>query len=307
MKLSVQSRSGKELVAGGLDVPKNGTVDDVMAAFAEKKPKFYLSRQRFTLPPVEGAKRGMALVAGMPLTEYSLSEGSVLLFKDLGPQVGWTTVFFWEYLGPLVMYAAIYFFPAVFYPGHSSFPEKTMVQQTALRYWSFHYVKRILETFFVHRYSHGTMPMFNLFKNCTYYWAFGAYVAWFINHPQYTSPTSQTVSLALFGFALLCQASNFKCHQILASMRPAGSKEYVIPRGFLFNYITCANYATEIFGWIAFTLATRTVAAAIFTTCGALQMAQWAMQKHARLRKIFDGKDGREKYPRRWIMLPPFF
>lgn len=33
----------------------------------------------------------------------------------------------------------------------SSFPEKSMVQQTALRYWSFHYVKRILETFFVHR------------------------------------------------------------------------------------------------------------------------------------------------------------
>lgn len=23
--------------------------------------------------------------------------------------------------------------------------------------------------------------------------------------------------------------------------------------------------------------------------------------------QIFDGKDGREKYPRRWIMLPPFF
>lgn len=69
-------------------------------------------------------------------------------------------------------------------------------------------------------------------------------------------------------------------------MRPAGSKDYVIPRGFLFNFITCANYTTEIFGWVAFTLATRTVAAAIFSTCGALQMAQWAMQKHARLRKV---------------------
>jgi len=28
--------------------------------------------------------------------------------------------------------------------------------------------------------------------------------------------------------------------------------------------------------------------------------------KHKRLRNIFDGKDGREKYPRRWIVLPPF-
>ena len=55
------------------------------------------------------------------------------------------------------------------------------------------------------------MPIFNLFKNCSYYWAFGAYVSWFINHPQYTSPASDTVCLALFGFALLCQASNFQC------------------------------------------------------------------------------------------------
>ena len=23
--------------------------------------------------------------------------------------------------------------------------------------------------------------------------------------------------------------------------------------------------------------------------------------------QIFDGKDGRAKYPKRWIMLPPFF
>ena len=69
-------------------------------------------------------------------------------------------------------------------------------------------------------------------------------------------------------------------------MRPAGSKEYVIPRGFLFDYVTCANYTTEIFGWIAFTLATRTLAAGIFGACGALQMGQWAIQKHARLRKV---------------------
>lgn len=58
------------------------------AAFAAAKPKFYPSRQRFTLPPVEGAKRGVALVSGKALDEYSLKDGSVLLFKDLGPQVG---------------------------------------------------------------------------------------------------------------------------------------------------------------------------------------------------------------------------
>lgn len=29
--------------------------------------------------------------------------------------------------------------------------EKTLIQKLALAYWSFHYTKRILETFFVHR------------------------------------------------------------------------------------------------------------------------------------------------------------
>ncbi len=33
----------------------------------------------------------------------------------------------------------------------SSFPDKGVVQQTALRYWCFHYLKRIGETFFLHR------------------------------------------------------------------------------------------------------------------------------------------------------------
>ena len=54
------------------------------------------------------------------------------------------------------------------------------------------------------------MPIFNLAKNCTYYWAFGAYVSYFVNHPLYTSPNPM-YSLALFALAVVCQASNFRC------------------------------------------------------------------------------------------------
>lgn len=69
---------------------------------------------------------------------------------------------------------------------------------------------------------------------------------------------------------------------------------------------SCANYTFEIYGWLLFNVATQTVAGVLFMMAGALQMIQWALQKHARLRKLFDGKEGREKYPRRWVILPPF-
>jgi hypothetical protein len=45
-----------------------------------------------------------------------------------------------------------------------------LAQQWATYYWCFHYFKRIAETFLVHSFSHATMPVFNLFRNCSYYW-----------------------------------------------------------------------------------------------------------------------------------------
>ena len=30
-------------------------------------------------------------------------------------QVGYSTLFFWEYIGPLVLYALVYFQPGIFY------------------------------------------------------------------------------------------------------------------------------------------------------------------------------------------------
>ena len=59
----------------------------------------------------------------------------------------------------------------------------------------------------VRRFSHGTMPINNLFKNCGYYWGFAALVSYYVNHPLYTPPP-HAASYLLFAFALFCQASN---------------------------------------------------------------------------------------------------
>lgn len=93
------------------------------------------------------------------------------------------------------------------------------------------------------------MPIGNLFKNCSYYWGFAAFISYYTNHALYTAPPLQRTQAAL-ALALLCQLANLRCHVILAGLRSGGAKGYAIPSGFLFNYITCANYTTEILGWV---------------------------------------------------------
>jgi hypothetical protein len=65
-------------------------------------------------------------------------------------------------------------------------------------------LQRIFETFNVHKFSHATMPIFNLFKNCSYYWSFAAFVSFFINHPLYTPPPV-SVTVGCLVCAYFCQ------------------------------------------------------------------------------------------------------
>jgi hypothetical protein len=50
--------------------------------------------------------------------------------------------------------------------------------------------------------------------------------------------------------------------------------------------LPACSCAAEILGWVGFTVATQTAAAALFTLVGAGQMAQWALGKHKRLLKV---------------------
>lgn len=121
------------------------------------------------------------------LSTYNLDPTVVLIYKDLGPQILWKTVFFIEYLGPMIIYAALYLYSK--YTGRLI--NKNLQGLIAIMGCS-HFLKRVLETAFVHIFSRDSMPKKRLFINCLHYWfLFGINVGiesfFFWKDPEYST------------------------------------------------------------------------------------------------------------------------
>ena len=64
---------------------------------------------------------------------------------------------------------------------------------------------------------------------------------------------------------------------MLSNMRPKeGSNKRDIPRGFLFDLVSCPNYTFEVASWIGFSIMTMIHFSWLFTLLGFIQMAEWA-------------------------------
>jgi len=301
MKLKIKSARGSTLLE--IEVNPNATVEELKQKFYEKNKKFYPERQRFTLPSDGGAPK--VVREGTKLSEYNLKDGDSLIFKDLGVQFSWKTVYTVEYLGPLLLYTLLYFRPALIYGAAASQP-KVWQQDWAFYCWAFHFVKRILETQFIHKFSGGTLGFRFMVRNSMYYYFFGAYVGYYVNHPLYTPVANEQLVYIATGFFALFQVLNFWIHFQLSRLRDDNAKERKIPQGFWFNFVSFPNYFFEILIWVAFNVMTHTVAGVVFNIVGGLTMTQWAIGKHRRYRKMFDGKEGRKQYPKNRRAIIPF-
>ncbi|XP_011199671.2 very-long-chain enoyl-CoA reductase [Bactrocera dorsalis] len=299
MDIEILSTTGTKTF-GRCQVPANTTVGDLRYIIHKKyRSTPAPERQSLRLEP-----RGKALKETDTLEAVNVGKSSKIYIKDLGPQIGWKTVFLAEYAGPLFVYLIFYGRPSFIY-GEAADTPISLTTHIAAGCYIVHYVKRILETIFVHRFSHATMPIRNLFKNCSYYWGFTAYVSYHVNHPLFTSPCAIQVWGSLAAFAI-CEIGNFSVHIALRNLRPPGTKvrRIPVPDGNLFtklfNLVSCPNYTYEIGSWVAFSLMTQCLPAMLFAFAGAYQMTVWALGKHRNYKKEF--KD----YPRGRRAIFPF-
>ncbi|XP_072275961.1 very-long-chain enoyl-CoA reductase-like isoform X2 [Pyxicephalus adspersus] len=179
-------------------VEPNLTVGDIKLMFHNIFPQWYPARQSIRLDP-----KGRSLKDEETLQDLPVGTTATLYFSDLGPQIGWTMVFLTEYAGPLFVYLLFYFRMPFFYGLDKAFTSSPhFVVHLACCCHSFHYIKRLIETIFVHRFTHGTMPLKSIVKNCFYYWGFAAWLAYYINHPLYTPAYygKKQICLSTIGF-----------------------------------------------------------------------------------------------------------
>lgn len=238
--------------------------------------------------------------------DHPVTDKDKLIFKDLGLQVNYTFVFLMEYLGPLALVLLWSTRPAFLYPAEVQGQlgeEYHPVAKTAILCWTAHFLKREFESYFVHRFSHPTMPIKQLFINCTYYWSFGATIGYPLAHPGFKDfvPSDLRVQIGLAIF-VICEIGNLICHIMLSNLRPPGTKERKIPHGFLFDYVVCPNYTFEVFAWVGFSIMTNIYLSWVFTLFGFYQMTEWAFKKHKMYKADFG--DQYTKLKRNKVIIP---
>ncbi|ORZ40455.1 3-oxo-5-alpha-steroid 4-dehydrogenase-domain-containing protein [Catenaria anguillulae PL171] len=295
MKISIVSKSGKVL-ADNFELDGNAdavTILDLKKAYHKLNKKATPERQRWTF-----GKKALD-EDDKSLASYKVFDKAQLTFKDLGPQIGWKTVFLIEYAGPLFIYPFFYGFGHLVYGTEPVV--KNQAQEIAYAMLMFHFFKRELETLFVHRFSHGTMPFFNVFKNSFHYWILsGVLVAWHVFRPNAVPEGSEMFRAACVGIFMFGQVSNFMTHWTLRSLRKPGSKERKIPYGYGFDLVSCPNYFFETVSWFAVLLLTQSWAVLVFFVFAVGQMYIWAVKKHKNYIKEF------KYYPKGRTAMFPF-
>ena len=209
----------------------------------------------------------------------------VVNFKNLGRQIEYQSLFYLEYLLPII---TLPFFYILNYQKSNSY----YVLITILGL--FHFLKREFETAFIHVYSYPSVPWANAWRNLVHYWALFGIL--FPIEIYYWRTMSSSYNMILLGILValffIFELLNFYCHVKLRNLRyeivdgqKILTKKRKIPKGLFFDSIIAPNYTFEVLSWVSFTVISRSYVMVLFTGFSATIMYLWAKKKKSGLIK----------------------
>ncbi|XP_060186356.1 uncharacterized protein LOC132615775 [Lycium barbarum] len=162
-----------------------------------------------------------------------------------------------------------------------------------------HFLKRVLEVLFVHKYS-GGMVLGSVLLISSIYLSL-AVVIIFIQHLTlgYTEPEVDLKYIGLLIF-LVGICGNFYHHYLLSKLRDQREKGYKIPQGGLFSVVICPHYLFEILGFIGISFISQTS----FSFSCAVDVTLYLMGRSYVTRKWYLSKF--ENFPKNVKALIPF-
>lgn len=180
----------------------------------------------------------------------------------------------------------------------TNFSELPMINKMFLSLFWLHYIHRTL-IFPFNIYNSTPMPLsvcFLAFCYCS--WNSFIQVGSLLTI-EYSIEYSQSpffvIGLSLFFIGMFV---NIYSDTLLINSRKNSREKYIIPHGFLFEYISCPNYFGEIVEWIGYFIACQTLSSFAFALFTLANIGPRGIRQHAWYKKKF------ENYPKRKAVIP---
>lgn len=129
-----------------------------------------------------------------------------------------------------------------------------------------HFAKRLLEVFFLHKYS-GKVDR-DLSIGIGIYYALASLLVSCVAFPDFDFESNVIkAGTALFATGI---CGNFYHHYLLAKLRDSkalGTYKYVAPRGGLFEYVAAPHYLFELIGWLGIAVVSQHLNAYLVFLC----------------------------------------
>ena len=189
---------------------------------------------------------------------------------------------------------AVVAFGAIYLSGENAFEAVPLVLAGM---WMVHYLHRTFVFPFRVRTGGKRMPMviaaIAFAFNCLNAYIIARWISQFGGYqPSWLGDPRFVVGALVFLTGL---AINLRADTILIGLRGRGDTGYRIPRGWLYEYVSCPNYLGEIIEWAGFAVATWSLPGLAFAVFTAANVGPRAIANHRWYRATFPDYPGDRK------------